>query len=135
MSEISPVIVRASRPGDVVFIELTEHLTFEQYNMMRAALKEQAPEIKCVILPPTGRVSRHLGAQSPPSRDINDLVNDCLRIAGVGDIGWNARFRAALADHGVRLVEKEEQILAPCPYQYAEDGWSPGSILIWKDPS
>ena len=74
-------------------------------------------------------------------------LDAAVKDAGRGDAGWNERFRVALQDHGLCLVQPtpwnpQRPYMAhypggwpyEAPYQRAEaDGWPDGTLVVWID--
>ena len=72
------------------------------------------------------------------------LVDECCRVAGIGDCYWNERFSSALLRRGLMLAavrpscDRDEfyphggPMVAPMPYGIGgQDAWPEGSVIVW----
>lgn len=59
---------------------------------------------------------------------LREAIGRSMRAAGQLYGAWNARFRRALRENGVRMIQPHEWVQAPTPPN-GMDGWPEGTIL------
>ena len=73
------------------------------------------------------------------------LIEECIRVAGVGDCYWNKRFSSALLRRGLMLATVRpphdsddfypygSPVFAPNPYGTDGcDAWPESSLIVWS---
>lgn len=63
--EARPRILRAFKPGDIVFLECTRMMTADQMTAMHAQFKKLIPDVRIVILQAGVRVAAREDEQQP----------------------------------------------------------------------